>query len=446
MKSEFLLYLLGVSVNLAVFLGFYRLVLYGSTFYAVGRVYLLVAPALSLGIPLVQVGRTATTAPGGVLPSVNWDALPAAVGAVQEQIEEHPGAADYLWIGYWLGCLLFAGLLLVKLTRLARLIRGSRFENCQGYRLTRTGGWVPTFSFLHYLFWNDALPLEKAEAEAVLRHELVHIRERHTLDVLYLECLRVFLWFNPVLFLYGRAVRELHELRADQRVVEHLGRDGYVRLLKRTLAGRLALSLSHSFHQSFTKRRIQMLYQPASARSRLWSLLLLLPLAGAMLAAFAFRQPAGLSPAGDAIGVDTARVVQHAIVIRAGKPGQVVQQADLTQGFSVDEFPESITVQPVPDPDYLKKYPEERFIVWEFEVFLVQGRRPVTFRAASGDSLTSIRAEGNWVSLAPLRRLAKPGNRLIVEVKQVIRMDANGRLYTIGQVVKSPVQSMLITE
>jgi hypothetical protein len=189
-----------------------------------------------------------------------------------------------------------------------------------------------------------------------------------------------------------------------------------------------------------------MLYQPASARSRLWSLLLLLPLAGVMLAAFAFRQPAGLSPAGDAIPVDTARVVQHAIVIRAGKPGQVVQPADLTQGFSVDKFPESITVQAVPDPDYLKKYPEERFTVWEFEVFLVQGRSPVKFRAPGGDSLTSIRAEANWVSLAPLRRLAKPGNRLIVEVKQVIRMDANGRLYTVGQVVKSPVLSMLISE
>jgi hypothetical protein len=197
MKSEFLLYLLGVSVNLAVFLGFHRLVLYGSTFYAVSRVYLLVAPALSLGIPVVRMDWAETTAPGGVLPSVNWDALPAAVGSVQGQIEEHPGAADYLWIGYWLGCLLFAGLLLVKLTRLARLVRRSRFEDCQGYRLTRTDGWVPTFSFLHYLFWNDALPLDKAEAEAVLRHELVHIRERHTLDVLYLECLRVFLWFQP---------------------------------------------------------------------------------------------------------------------------------------------------------------------------------------------------------------------------------------------------------
>jgi uncharacterized membrane protein len=445
MKSEFLLYLLGVSVNLVVFLGFYRLVLYGSTFYATSRVYLLVTPALALGIPLVQIERAATTAPGGGLPTVQWDALPAAVGAVQGQIEEHPGAADYLWTGYWLGCLLFAGLLLVKLLRLAMLIRRSRFEDCQGYRLTRTNGPVPTFSFLHYLFWNDDQPLGKAEAEAVLRHELVHIRERHTLDVLYLECLRVLLWFNPVLFGYARAVRELHELRADQRVVAHLGKDAYVRLLKRTAVGRFALSLSHSFHQSFTKRRIQMLYQPASARSRLWTLLLLLPLAGVLLAAFAFRQPAGLSLAGDGIPVDTARVVHHSILIQAGKPGYVGQE-DLTKGFSVGRFPASITLQAVPDPDYLKKYPEERFTVGEFEVFLVQGRRPVKFRAAGGDSLTSIRAEANWADLTPLKLLAKPGNRLVVEVKRVIRMDANGRLYTIGQVVKSPIHSILITE
>ncbi|MBD0258984.1 MAG: M56 family metallopeptidase [Cytophagales bacterium] len=446
MKSEFLLYLLGVSVNLVVFLGFYRLVLYDSTFYALSRVYLLVAPALSLVIPLVRMGRAEPTAPGGVLPGVHWNALPAAVGAVQGQIEEFPGTADYLWIGYWLGCLLFAGVLLVKLSRLAMLIRRSRFEDCQGYRLTRTGGSVPTFSFLHYLFWNDDQSLGKAEAEAVLRHELVHIRERHTLDVLYLEGLRVFLWFNPALFGYARALRELHELKADQRVVAHLGKDAYAHLLKRTVAGRLALSLSHSFHQSFTKRRIQMLYHPASARSRLWTLLLLLPLAGILLAAFAFRQPAGLSPAGDAIAVDTARVVQHAIVIQAGRPGQVVPQADLTKGFSAGEFPESITVQAVPDPDYLKKYPKEKFAVSEFEVFLVQGRRPVKFRAAGGDSVTSIRAEANWVSLAPLKQFAKPGNRLVVEVKQVIRMDANGRLYTLGQVVQSPIHSILITE
>ncbi len=445
MKSEFLLYLLGVSVNLVVFLGFYRLVLYGTTFYALSRLYLLVAPALALGIPLARMGRAEPAAPGGVLPTVNWEALPAAVRVVQGQIEEHPGAADYLWIGYWLGCLLFAGLLLVKLFRLAMLIRRSRFEDCQGYRLTRTGGWTPTFSFLHYLFWNDDQPLDKAEAEVILRHELVHIRERHTLDVLYLECLRVFLWFNPVLFLYGRTLRELHELRADQRVVAHLGKDAYVRLLKRTVVGRLALSLSHSFHQSFTKRRIQMLYRPASARSTLWTLLLLLPLAGVLLVAFAFRQPARLSFPGDILLTDTARVVHHSILIQAGKPGYVGQE-DLTKGFSVAQFPGSITLQAVPDPDYLKKYPKEKFAVGEFEVFLVQGRRPVKFRAASGDSLTSIRAETNWVDLTPLKLLARPGNRLVVEVKQVIRMDANGRLYTIGQVVKSPVHSILITE
>ncbi len=244
MKSDFLLYLLRASICLSVFYGLYQIVLHGSTFYYVRRAYLLITPALALAIPLVRIQTAYPAVQGETFPAVDWNALPDAAVAIQRQVEDKPDLMDYLWAVYCLGSLLFACMLLLKLIRLAKLIRTSRFESFGLYKITHTRGTMPTFSFLHYLFWNDVQPLSAAEEDAVLRHELTHITEKHTVDILYIECLRSFLWFNPVIWLYRWALPQVHELLADRKVTQKFGKDAYATLLKRTLLSRAAISLS----------------------------------------------------------------------------------------------------------------------------------------------------------------------------------------------------------
>lgn len=188
-----------------------------------------------------------------------------------------------------------------------------------------------------------------------------------------------------------------------------------------------------------------MLHRPASVPSRLWVLLLLLPLTAVLFAAFTACQTPPLLSDSNSVTLDIARVLPPSIVIKAGKPGYEVP-VDSQNGISKTKFPESLMLEAIPDPSYLKQNPKARFAVIEFEVFLVRGRRPVKYLTDSGDSLTSTTANTNWVSIARYKQLLQTGSRLIVDVKRVVRMDAAGRINIVGQTVMSPVFSILITE
>ena len=101
----------------------------------------------------------------------------------------------------------------------------------------------------------------------------MHIRQRHSLDVLLLEVLQALCWPNPALFGYRRAIRQVHEFLADRDALTHAATDG----------------LAHSFGPAqptspTLKQRIQMLYQQHTSRRTLWKYALVLPLATALLA------------------------------------------------------------------------------------------------------------------------------------------------------------------
>jgi hypothetical protein len=50
-------------------------------------------------------------------------------------------------------------------------------------------------------------------------HELEHVRQSHTIDIILIELLKILYWFNPVHILYDRAIRINHELLADNEVL-----------------------------------------------------------------------------------------------------------------------------------------------------------------------------------------------------------------------------------
>jgi hypothetical protein len=75
-------------------------------------------------------------------------------------------------------------------------------------------------TFLHYIFINKS-EFEKSAIEAELyTHELTHVRQKHTLDILFIEILKTIFWFNPILIVYKKAIQLNHEFLADEKVVK----------------------------------------------------------------------------------------------------------------------------------------------------------------------------------------------------------------------------------
>jgi TonB family protein len=145
------------------------------------------------------------------------------------------------------------------------------------------------FSFLNYLFVSRSL--ENSEGyDRMTAHEMEHIRQGHSLDVLILELLTAFQWFNPFMWILRHAVRENHEFLADRAVLESgVTRGYYKKLLLNQFAGG-QLVLTNNFNYSLIKNRIKMMSKIKSSKISNIKFLLGVLTAIALVVVFACEQ------------------------------------------------------------------------------------------------------------------------------------------------------------
>ena len=289
----FLTWLAGTLLPLGALWLVWRLALRGERCFGYNRALLLLAPVLATMLPLLprpdlplwlsNPAMSAVAAKTGVAVLLPVVQVGAAAG---------PAIDWSIWT--WLGVVYLAGVAL-GFTRLAwqtgrlwKLAHHLPREVRPGYVLAYTGGRLPTSSFGQVVFWDETAPLTPAEASAVLAHELAHVQQRHTRDVLWLEAWRVVLWPNPFSHLLLPALRLTHELLADQAAATAETLEAHAapyptllaRLAARQLGGPAYSTLLQPFHFSFTLTRIAMLQNQIPVRR--WKQWLLLPLLGGM--------------------------------------------------------------------------------------------------------------------------------------------------------------------
>ncbi len=290
-------YILEVTICWAGFYGLYALLLRKTTFFNANRLYLLGTLLLGLLVPLLELPAPAT---GAGAPPVVYYLQPITVGVEQLEVTVTASAGrngfDYyaLLKGlYWTGVLIAAGRLAYGLGQIARLYRRGRKERQAGYTLVRTNEPHLPFSFFGFLFWSDRLELAGEDSRTVLRHEQAHINGGHSLDVLLTELLCVFLWCSPLLYLYRRSLRTVHEYLADSVVLQTTRRKKYGHLLLRQSQSGMQIALANHFLQSQLKQRIIMMTRHQSDRSALLRYTLAIPLLVLFLLAFANRELIG---------------------------------------------------------------------------------------------------------------------------------------------------------
>lgn len=271
-------YLLIASLYLLLLYSCYVLLLRRNTFFGLNRAYLLLSIALSLLFPFIRLpGETVGSMPIGSL------TLPEFVVGNATATENNGWTnMHWLWVVYGIGVAVMFVRLGMHVQAVFRLIRRGSQEKNGSYTLVRlSDDTSPSFSFGHYLVLNrtDAL----TEPDALLRHEEAHIRQYHTVDVLFLEMVQIIFWFNPVIWLYKRALQEIHEFLADRAVLKTPQPDYPRQLVAYALNVSPAALITPFVSKSTLKQRILMLQKPASRRWALLSYLSILPLAGSLL-------------------------------------------------------------------------------------------------------------------------------------------------------------------
>ena len=264
------------------------------------RRYLLASVALSLLLPLVPFPALLsllTTDEGLSLPAIaTWDAsrwlVPArGTGGIATSGPSFSALTVTLYaalLGYATGLLYKAYRLLRHLNSLQRLVQNNNQERKPGYCIVTVASTMPVFSFFHFLFLPaTAQPLPKEELNRIVEHELVHIRQKHSADLLFLALAEVVLWFHPLLGYLNNALREVHEYLADASVAgQGDERKAYAHLLLK-MTNHQSVPLATAFAGKQISRRIRMLAQTRSLKIQKLLFTLLVPTAAALLVLFA---------------------------------------------------------------------------------------------------------------------------------------------------------------
>jgi len=180
-------------------------------------------------------------------------------------------------IAYLTGVAIFLSRFLFLVLLLFRIISRSGVHLGHGLRIVNMSANCSPFSFLNMVFINEK-DVPGSHLPAILAHEEVHIRQGHTLDLLFSELLSALFWFNPVIWLAGRELRAIHEYLADKGVL----RRGFEQALYRNLIleGAIGIHVSglgNNFNVSLLNKRLIMMTKSRTSKLMAGKYLIALP-------------------------------------------------------------------------------------------------------------------------------------------------------------------------
>jgi len=281
-------YLLEANIYLAVFYGGYCLFLNKETHYTLNRIYLLLSCILSFILPVIQVGALKPAEKILEITAVNHAAPAQAIlstepTGVLPDITHHLNRPDVLWCVYITGTVVMMILLAIKLFRVLSLTTSTETLLDNGYKVIEIEGSNTAFSFFNYLFIGTKIRGNKT----IIGHELVHIRQRHSLDIIFLEVLKIINWFSPLIYLIQISIRTVHEYIADEQTATQEG-DAitYSAFLVNNAYGLSGPTVTHSFfNYNLLKKRIMMLNKKRSGKLTRLKYLVALPVCAGLLCA-----------------------------------------------------------------------------------------------------------------------------------------------------------------
>ena len=170
-----------------------------------------------------------------------------------------------------------------NLKKLLSKIKGNKTVIYSGAKLVLTNSNSIPFSFMKYIFINKGKYEKGTVEKEVLQHELAHVKQLHSLDVMLVELFIVFAWFNPLLFLLRRSILLNHEYLADDSVVKTFNdTKSYQLLLFKKANQKSNLILSSSFNYLITKKRLIMMTRKTSHKVAIIKQIVIIPLIAAL--------------------------------------------------------------------------------------------------------------------------------------------------------------------
>ena len=295
MRTTVINFVFESGFSLTIFTLVYLLFLRRETFFVLNRIYLLATVFFSILLPFVHFQVTSAM-PSVMLSEVTVTAMryqnllqtvtvygTKLTSAVEQTIQ----SIGLIRLVYLTGTAIFMVLFFYRLFQITKLIRNNEIEVKDGIRIVKIDRDTTPFSFFNYVFINRN-DVNSQGMKEMLAHEMEHVRQRHSFDVIILEILTIFQWFNPFIWLLKRSIRENHEFLADHGVLKPGVSSAAYRLLLLGSSFEQQPVIANNFNYSLIKIRIKMMTKIKSSKIAAFKLSMGILVTAALLMIFAF--------------------------------------------------------------------------------------------------------------------------------------------------------------
>lgn len=283
------IYLLKSSGCLLAFYIFYKLLFETTSFHFFKRFYLLITVVISFGIPFItftsyvslpisEIGNFVSTETSNVIPTT-----------ISEEQTNYTSVI--LWSLYFVGVAVFGFRFFKNLNQIIIKIKTNPTQKVKKYTHVLLGQKVVPHTFLRYIFFSKKKIECNEIPEEVIIHEEAHAKQKHTLDILFLEVLQILFWFNPLLYFIKKSAKLNHEFLADAAALNQ-GFDStiYQKTLLAFSSNAVTPQLAHSINYSSIKKRFTVMKTQTSKNNLGLKALLLLPVLALLLYGFSNKE------------------------------------------------------------------------------------------------------------------------------------------------------------
>lgn len=246
----------------AAMYAYYLLFLRDKTFHHYNRFYLLTTVVVSLFLPLLKIEYFTIETDSRILLLLN-------------QWNQSVPVASKSAFGIWEICALIvmfiSVLLLVKimlgLVKINHLKKEFPKESIEGITFYNTNLQDAPFSFFKNIFWKDSILLQSDLGKQILKHEMVHIEQKHSVDKLFVQTIQSIFWFNPIFYYIKKELNLIHEYLADKKAVKQNDTKAFAEMLLASSFSGNVLPATSPFLSSNLKKRLKMLTQKSTKYS-----------------------------------------------------------------------------------------------------------------------------------------------------------------------------------
>jgi TonB-dependent SusC/RagA subfamily outer membrane receptor len=268
----------------AVLLGYYWISLRNTRFHHYNRFYLVGSVFLSLLLPLLDLNWFTVSPPE--TPEVQQ--VIAFINQPKQVVEQSMSWDRILFIALLLVSVVLLFVFLHGIYNVFKLKSNSKITVTEHFDFVETSLNEAPFSFFRNLFWRNDLSLTDETGQRILKHELTHIQQLHSVDKVFISVVAYLFWMNPVFWLIRRELEVVHEFIADEKAIAEEDASLLAAMLLNSHYPSSILSVGQSFFYSSIKRRIIMLTSSKNVSYSYARRILVLPVAIAIVALLSF--------------------------------------------------------------------------------------------------------------------------------------------------------------